>query len=293
MRKILAAILAFFTATFGSLFHIAKPTSFNNISYGPETRQVLDMRIPYDADYYTGLILFIHGGGFISGDKTCYLEDIDNWAKKGYITAEMNYRYVSDEITIYDILDDVSAALQKIYDVAAAKNIIIPRCILCGYSAGAQISMMYAYTKKDIAPIKPVAVVSYSGMSDLTSSYFKGNTGLGTPESVANLFSMTTGYKYTPETRDAGAETALAKASPINYINSNTVPTLIVHGYLDDIVPYQDACHLAQKLVDNGVPCEFVTLPKAGHGLGGDKKHTKQALKLFEKFADCLLPHND
>lgn len=37
-------------------------------------------------------ILLIHGGGFVGGDKSSWEDECKEFAKRGYVTASINYR---------------------------------------------------------------------------------------------------------------------------------------------------------------------------------------------------------
>ena len=64
------SIIAFFSSLFGFGGTDANTDYvFKNLSYGSHKRQVLDLRIPENSDGEVGLVLIIHGGGWISRDK--------------------------------------------------------------------------------------------------------------------------------------------------------------------------------------------------------------------------------
>ena len=120
---------------------------FENISYGNDERQKLDLFIHEKIKSECGPLLLIHGGGWQAGDKTHHHPDAEYFCNKGYISASMNYRYVDESITVYDELDDVASALEKIKNKCAEKGFAIEKVILSGGSAGAHLSLMYAYTR--------------------------------------------------------------------------------------------------------------------------------------------------
>ena len=70
-EKIIAffmSIIAFLASLFGFNTE-AKSYEYRNLSYGSHERQVLDLNIPKENDGEIGLILSIHGGGWVGGDK--------------------------------------------------------------------------------------------------------------------------------------------------------------------------------------------------------------------------------
>ena len=113
-----------------------------NVYYGSHERHILDLYLPQTPKTDCGLILFIHGGGWTSCDKTAHTADCKYWSEKGYICATMNYRYVDSQLTVFDELDDVTAALEKIKSICNERGRKLKRTLLSGGSAGAHLSLM-------------------------------------------------------------------------------------------------------------------------------------------------------
>lgn len=239
--------------------------SYTNLEYGDHKRQKLDLHIPKNKTGEVGLMLLIHGGGWVAGDKSGYDATLLDWCgNKGYVAAAINYRYASVDTYVGDIMNDITSALLKIKEVALDYNIEVNKMMLSGGSAGAHLSLMYAYSKADIAPIKPVAVVSYAGPTDLSDANFyedKDNR-----EDLIEMISKVSGYSFDMNSL-TDALPFLKQASPINYITEDSVPTIICHGERDDVVPYSNAVILRNKLNNAGVRNNFVTFSNSGHGL--------------------------
>ncbi len=65
---------------------------------------------------------------------------------------------------------------------------------------------------------------------------------------------------------------------PIRNVTPDYPPILMVHGTRDTDVPYQQSAAMAKELARHGVRHELVTVPNAGHGLGGgDKREVAEA----------------
>lgn len=258
---------------------------FKNISYGNHERQTLNLYLPKGKTGTVGLVLFIHGGSWSAGDKSVYDSEIDSWCKTyGYATASINYRFASEEIHVEDILQDIASSLQKIKEFANEKNVNIEKVLLTGHSAGAHLSLLYAYKCANQSAIKPVAVASFCAPTDLTDENYLSNEKY--ISSYYDWFSKLTGETITSENMSsAEIQEKLLHASPINFINENLIPTLICHGLKDDIVPYSNATTLKNRLDFCGVRNELVTYPSSGHTLGNDKKQAKQAKQKMIQFA--------
>ena len=74
-------------------------------------------------------------------------------------------------------------------------------------------------------------------------------------------------------------------ASPIASVNEDTVPTILCHGTVDDIVPYSNALTLYELLLEYGVEAELITFDDSGHGLESDAEASKYSDERFYEFA--------
>lgn len=290
-EKIIAffmSIITFFLGLFGISLE-SKSHVYRDLAYGDHERQVLDLNIPKENDGEIGLVLFIHGGAWIGGDKGSYENGVKTASDTyGFASASMNYRYISDEIDFYDILDDIDSALACIKAKGAENGVNINKVLLTGDSAGGHLSLLYAYSRAATAPITPAAVVSNSGPTDLYDDNFYINNALGAPDVLADLFSDGCGQNFTYAEK-VSAQQALMKASPVYYVNENTVPTVINHGMKDSIVPFSNAQSLDAKLTEYGVSHHFNIYPNSDHDLGADKENKTIANELLIEYCQTYL----
>ena len=201
--------------------------TFFDMSYGTHERQVVDLCVPDDATGDLGLVLFIHGGAWIAGDKESYDSGMNYGASElGIATASVNYRYISEDVDLLDVLDDIDAALAVIKAKGAEVGVNINRVLLTGDSAGGHLSLLYAYARKKTAPITPVAVISNSGPTDLYDDNFYHNNALGDKTVISDLMSKACGQRFTYETKQS-AKAALMSVSPIAYVSADCVPTVV------------------------------------------------------------------
>lgn len=286
----LLSIVAFFAGLFGLDALVEKKCyEYRDLSYGTHERQVLDLNIPKENDGEIGLVLYIHGGGWVGGDKDVYESGIENASEKfGFASAAINYRYISEDIDIHDVLDDIDAALECIKQKGKENGVDINKVLLTGSSAGGHLSLLYAYSRAEAAPIKPAAVVSDCGPTDLADENFFVNNALGDEEFMSLLFSYACGKSFTYAERESARQELLA-VSPVSYINENTVPTVINHGVKDSIVPYSNAVSLDAKLTEYGVTHYFNSYPNSDHDLGSDKSNRKLADTLFAEYCNTYL----
>ena len=238
---------------------------FADQPYGAHERQRFDLCLPRDHRDRSGLILFIHGGAWIAGDKEGYRGELEKWSLRGIPAAAVNYRYIAADTHMDALLDDITSALAAIRDLSADHGVRLDRVMLTGGSAGGHLSLLYAYARAEDAPVRPVCVADYCGPTLLTDE------GLlyGTPEHYppkeqwTELFTNICGML--PDS-DEGMD-MLRRYSPVSYVTEKTVPTIICHGQKDDIVPFSNAVSLRDALEAHGVEYAFLPMPAAGHGL--------------------------
>jgi acetyl esterase/lipase len=140
----------------------AKPAiepTFANVAYGTHERQVLDF---YQAKSSrpTPLLFFIHGGGWVSGDKGGRTgASVKQYLDAGISVVSINYRY-SWQAQIAGVkppvkapLEDAARALQFVRSKAKEWNIDKQRIGASGGSAGACSSLWLAF-HKDMADPK-------------------------------------------------------------------------------------------------------------------------------------------
>lgn len=256
--------------------------SFSDISYGSNNMQTLDLKLPIDDREETGLFLYIHGGAWVSGDKsaTTNVNAIKS-AGSDYATASINYRYAEyGKFDVYDIIDDITAAITHIKTLAAGYSVNINKVVLGGSSAGGHLALLYAYRFKELSPVEIVGVIASCPAVDLTNEEFLTESSIGDEDQMCEIISDVCGTRITARTREKYTN-LLEEISPINYVSASCVPTIINHGKKDKIAPFSASEELCKKLEENSVEYEFVVFENSGHQLNEDS----QASKKFEELS--------
>jgi dipeptidyl aminopeptidase/acylaminoacyl peptidase len=65
---------------------------------------------------------------------------------------------------------------------------------------------------------------------------------------------------------------AFDRFCPVRNLSARYPPTLLIHGTRDTDVPHEQSVVMDRELTRHGVPHEFISVPGAGHGLGGFDK---------------------
>ncbi len=265
-------------------------TLMENVAYGNHKRHIFDLYIPKTPKTESGLILFIHGGGWTSCDKTAHTKDCRYWSEKGYICATMNYRYVDSELTVFDELDDVTLAMKKIKSICAERGYNLNKALLSGGSAGAHLSLMYAYTRAECAPVRPVAVFCHCPPTHCHKADFLLGINGEFEDWKYGVLSCCCGATVNKENlQNADVQLSLKKMSPVTYITPNVVPTGVCHGVKDELVPYEHTLLFLKALEQNGIPHDLLTYPKSGHAMDKDPELDTQTKNLMEKYLEKYL----
>ncbi len=110
-----------------------------NVAYGPHKSNVLDIWIA-EGDGPRPLHVYIHGGGWIGGDKFSKGDPQKHWLAKGISYAAINYRH-TPQASLPAPVHDAARAIQFLRSKAGDWNIAKDRICLSGGSAGACTSM--------------------------------------------------------------------------------------------------------------------------------------------------------
>lgn len=115
-----------------------------DVHYGPHERQVLDVYLA-KSDRPTPLVIYIHGGGFVGGDKSSVAADvITRCHAAGVSVAALHYRFVTTD-AFPAPQQDAARAVQFLRSQAGEWNLDPARLAAYGGSAGAGLSMWLGF----------------------------------------------------------------------------------------------------------------------------------------------------
>lgn len=120
------------------------PPTNADVHYGPHERNVLDFW-KADTKEPAPVVIYIHGGGFLAGDKSSVSANVvEFFLRSGISFASISYRYSSQAPYPAPMLDG-GRAVQYLRSKATELNIDSRRVAAFGGSAGAGISMWLAF----------------------------------------------------------------------------------------------------------------------------------------------------
>jgi carboxylesterase type B len=128
--------------------------TFIDEKYGEHERNNFDIWLA-DSAQPTPLVIYIHGGGFIGGDKSKYYpsEDLARFLEADVSVAVINYRFQNDApYGILASMNDAKRCIQYIRYYSGKYNIDKTRVACSGGSAGAGISLWLAFNSEMTEP---------------------------------------------------------------------------------------------------------------------------------------------
>jgi acetyl esterase/lipase len=225
-----------------------------DLAYGPHARHRLDAYLQLGAGPHP-VIVFVHGGGHVSGDKRGGgLDLILPAARAGYSILSINYR-LAPEFRHPAQVEDARLAVRWIRAHAAELRVDAARLAVAGASAGGHIVTFLAFTS---CPGDPTATdpVARESCRPRTAVNFFGTTDLRA-RNDALLVAL-----LGPDTAPARK----ADASPITHVSPDDPPTLSLHGTADPLVPYGQSVALHGALAAARVLNRLVPVASGGHG---------------------------
>lgn len=252
---------------------------------------MMDIYYPPNTDKPMPAIIYVHGGGWYSGDKETGIGiyDIAPLVNSGYLVAAINYR-LAPRYKFPAQIEDVKCAVRFLRANAVKYNIDPENIGAFGDSAGGHLVSLLGVTADNglfekceinVQESDAVqAVVDLYGPSDLTTNF-----------QVYNSLFLETIFNTTEPDADI-----LKDGSPITYISSDSPPFLIIHGDKDDVVSLQQSQVLFERLTSVGVTASLLIVKNSGHvftPIGGAICPTRtQITDSIVNFFDQYLKHS-
>jgi acetyl esterase/lipase len=238
---------------------------------------VLDLYVP-DGSGPWPLVVAIHGGAFMMGDRRRELGHLPALREAGYAVAAVEYRF-SGEALFPAAVRDVKQATAYLRAHAAELNLEPSFFAAWGRSAGGHLSAMLGVTSGQATEFDGAwldgdssvqAVVDWYGPSDflVMDAQFIAGPPDGDAPPVQNH-----DEPGSPESRWVGGPIqklpdVAARANPISYLTQAGTPVppfFLAAGSSDHLVPHQQTLILADALRVHGTPVELHILPDARH----------------------------
>jgi triacylglycerol lipase len=189
-----------------------------DVKYGPADRNLLDVFIPNTASSARPVLIYVHGGGFVAGNKrgpndSPFYDNIMLWAvKNGFVGVNVTYRLAP--LAVWPAgAEDLATAVQWVSEKIGERGGDPARVYLMGHSAGA------------------VHVASYVSHPEFHK--VKGS-GLAGAIMISGIYDLTATPLANPEHAYFGAEPArYPEQSSLQGLLKTKIPLMITSAELD------------------------------------------------------------
>lgn len=238
-----------------------------NVSYGNDSNQVFDIYLPAGRNLDTKVMILIHGGGWISGDKIDMnpYKDILRQDLPNIAIVNMNYRLADqNNLPLPMQTDDITSVInflkanQNEYTISNDFG-------FTGVSAGGHLALLWSYsldTDNDV-----MMVCSIVGPTNLADPAYTENPIY---DPIFEVFGDDLTNEY------------LENASPLHQADASAPPTILFYGGQDPLVPTSQGLDMNNQLETLNITHEFTFYENEGHGwIGLNLFDTWTKLKLF------------
>jgi acetyl esterase/lipase len=289
MYRVFIVIIGCFLLQACSKDPVAEPTpekeivdvKIENMAYGSDARQKMDVYLPKSRKTGSPLVIMIHGGFWLEGDKSGFSQIQQQLFAMGISSVNLNYRYVSANHHYDGLMQDIRLAIDKIKSEANEWSLYTNSIHLAGFSAGGHMALLYGYSAKRANEIK--SVISIAGPTFFDEQYL--NSPLFQQPATLSAITWLTGAPLPTSTTDPNY-LIYQQVSPLTHVSA-AVPTLLLHGSADEIVPFSQSGVLKSVLDQRNIRAKLVTLQGAGHDVSASPLHMIQILLEVPSWLDA------
>ena len=242
----------------------------------------LDVYQPQNTKEPTPVLMYIHGGGWVGGDKNATLMQLMPYFEMGWAVVNVEYRLGRVSLAPAAV-EDCRCALRWVISKAKDYNFDINKIVVTGHSAGGHLSLTTGMLPASAGldrqcpgnneELKVAAIVNWFGITDV-----------GDLLDGPNMKTYAVTWMGSMTNRDEIAK----RVSPLSYVRPGLPPILTIHGDADPTVPYAHAVRLHEALNKAGVSNQLLTIPGGKHG-GFSQTET---MKIYTTIQEFLTKHN-
>lgn len=272
--------------------------TFTEVAYADEsTAQRMDIYIPEGRGPFPAVV-YIHGGGFFTGDKSAGKTYTDFLVENGYVAISINYR-LSGEATFPAAVHDCKAAVRYLRAHAETYRIDANNIGSWGDSAGGNLAAMLGTSSGDpFTEDLTLGNENFSSKVNATVDWF-GPINFSTIVEEANTLELSgimgLGVNTDLEARYMGLNSIeddpewVALANPMTYMDNEDAAFFIQAGNADPLVPYTQSTNFANALqaILGSEKVNFELIEGAGHG--GQEFDVRSNLEKVITFFDAHL----
>ena len=236
----------------------------------------VDLYLPRNADGPTPVLMYIHGGGWVGGNKEANVLRLLPYLERGWAVVNVQYRLARVEGAPAAV-EDCLCALRWVIRNAEEYNFDTARIVTTGNSAGGHLALTTGMIPASAGldrqcpgpeDLQVAAIVNWYGITDVADLIDGPNTK---SYAVAWLGSLTDRVDVA------------ARVSPQTYVRAGLPPILTIHGDDDPVVPHQHALDLHEQLAGAGIVNQLHTVPGGQHG-GFNREQTLAIWERIDTF---------
>lgn len=248
----------------------------------------LDVIAPYDTEHPLPTLLYIHGGGWVQGDKERMFLHFLPYLEMGFAVVNVEYRLARVALAP-GAVEDCRCALRWVIEHAEEYGLDAERIVVSGHSAGGHLTLTTGMLPASAGldrrcpardpngegrvdahepEMRVAAMVNWFGITD-----------------VADLVEGPNAKTYAVAWMGGLADwrEVARRVSPLTYVRADLPPILTIHGDADDIVPYAHAVRLHAALERAGAPGRLHTIAGGSHG-GFTLEENLEAMEVIRGF---------
>lgn len=211
----------------------------------------LDIYLPQQITHDIPVILGIHGGSWVKGDRRELHAYDEAMARQGYAVVAPDYRLLPNAIYPCQ-LNDMREAVRWVTAHAAEYHFDMSHFFVLGVSAGGHLAAMLGTQPAADCP-KIAAVIAISAPLDFTAP-------------IPSLTAKIAVQLYLGASREDNPE-LYKDASPVTHVSATSPPFLLIHGIDDPLVPSSQSERMADALRAAKVPVVILPVKDLKHVL--------------------------
>lgn len=248
----------------------------------------LDVIAPRDTSTPLPTLLYIHGGGWVGGDKDAMFLHFLPYLEMGFAVVNVEYRLGRIALAP-GAVEDCRCALRWVRDNAEEYGLDTDRIVVSGHSAGGHLTLTTGMLPASAGldrrcparnpdsggradahePEMPVAaMINWYGITDVADLVEGPNAKTYAVAWMGGL----------ADWRDVAR-----RVSPLEYVRADLPPILTLHGDADSIVPYSHAVRLHEALEKAGARSQLHTIEGGDHG-GFTLEENLEAMGVIREF---------
>ena len=214
-----------------------------NVPYGLKARHRLDLYRSSSPRQQRPLIVFVHGGAWMHGDKKDYSFIGEAFAKEGFDVAVINYHLAPKHI-FPSYINDLSLALNYLHQSQLKLQIAAENIVLMGHSAGAFNVMSALYHPHPYQLQSRDKIRAIIGLAGPYHFDYKGDP------LCADAFDQNMPYQ---------------QVMPYYFVEQNSIKHYLFTAANDNIVGHSNSSDFDAKLRERGNYSQLISVPRVGH----------------------------